>query len=130
MMKRTRRRFLNLAAGALALPALTCATSAQTYPNRQLRWIVGFPAGGGADIVSRILGAWLAERLGQSVIVENRPGAASSLSVQQVANMPPDGYTLVLLASSATINASLLESMPLNLTRDIAPISGLVDLPL
>src|SRR5205807_8387162 len=112
IMNASRRRILRLAAGAVALPAVTRAVFAQSYPTRQLRWVVGFPAGGGGDIISRIMAAWLSERLGQSVVVENRPGAASNISVQQVANSPPDGYTLLWLASLAAINDSLYDSLP------------------
>ena len=129
-MNASRRRILRLAAGALAVPALSRAVSAQSYPARQLRWIVGFPAGGGGDIISRIMAAWLAERLGQPVVVENRPGAASNISVQHVASSPPDGYSLLWLASSAAINASLYDGLSFSLVRDIAPIAGLVDFPL
>jgi tripartite-type tricarboxylate transporter receptor subunit TctC len=129
-MKHSRRRILRLAASAVALPAIARGAFAQSYPTRQLRWIVGFAAGGGGDIISRIMAAWLAERLGQPVIVENRPGAGSNVSVQQIANSPPDGYSLLWLASSAAINASLYDSLPFNLVRDIAPIAGLVDFPL
>ena len=129
-MKASRRRILRLAAGAVALPAISRNLFAQSYPVRPLRWIVGFAAGGGGDIITRIMAAWLAERLGQSVVVENRPGGASNISVQQVANAPADGYTLLWLASSAAINASLYDSLPFNLVRDIAPIAGLVDFPL
>src|SRR5438067_8147705 len=118
-MTSSRRAFLRAAAGAAALPAMPHVVRAQSYPNRQLRWIVGFAAGGGGDIISRIMAAWLAERLGQPVIVENRPGAGSNVSVQQVANSPPDGYSLLWLASSAAINASLYDSLPFNLVRDI-----------
>jgi tripartite-type tricarboxylate transporter receptor subunit TctC len=92
--------------------------------------MVGFPPGGGADIVSRIMAAWLAERLGQTVIVENRPGASGNISVQAVANSPPDGYTLLFIGSSAAVNVSLFATLPYNLLRDIAPVSGLIDFPL
>lgn len=129
-MKPSRRRVLRLAGGVVALPALSRAAFSQSYPSRQLRWVVGFPAGGGGDIISRIMAAWLAERLGQPVVVENRAGAASNISVQHVANSPPDGYTVLWLASSAAINASLFDNLPYNLMRDIAPIAGLVDFPL
>ena len=93
-----RRRFLRLAAAAAALARpLARSRRAQAYPSRPLRWVVGFPPGGGADIVSRIMAPWLAERLGQSVIVENKPGAGSNISVQAVVNAPPDGYTLLFV---------------------------------
>ena len=119
-----------MAASAIALPAISRAAFSQSYPSRQLRWIVGFAAGGGGDIITRIMAAWLAERLGQPVVVENRPGGATNVSVQQTANSPPDGYTLLWLPSSAAINASLYDSLPFSLVRDIAPIAGLVDFPL
>jgi tripartite-type tricarboxylate transporter receptor subunit TctC len=129
-MKTPRRRFLRLAAGAALLPALSRIARAQTYPSRPVRWIVGFPPGGGADIVARIMAPWLSERLGQPVIIENRPGASTNLAVQAVVNSPPDGHTLLFLGASAVVNTSLFESLPFNLQRDIAPVSGLVDFPM
>src|SRR5207342_413111 len=129
-MKLPRRRFLRLAAAAAALPAISGGASAQGYPAKPLRWIVGFPPGGGADIVSRIMAPWLAERLGQPVIVENKPGASTNISVQAVAASPPDGYTLLFVAASAAVNVSLFDKLPFNLLRDIAPVSGLIDFPL
>jgi tripartite-type tricarboxylate transporter receptor subunit TctC len=125
-----RRRFLSLAGAALALPALAPGASAQAYPSRPIRWVVGFPPGGGADIVSRIMGPWLSERLGQPVVIENKPGGASNVSVQAVANAPPDGYTLLFVPASAAVNATLYDNLPFNLLRDIAPVSGLIDFPL
>jgi tripartite-type tricarboxylate transporter receptor subunit TctC len=92
--------------------------------------VVGFPPGGGGDIVSRIMAAWLAERLGQPVIVENKPGAASNISVQAVANAPADGYTLLFVPASAAVNVSLFDNLSFSLLRDIAPVSGLIDFPL
>jgi tripartite-type tricarboxylate transporter receptor subunit TctC len=129
-MKLPRRRFLRLAATAVALPAVSRIASAQAYPSRPLRWIVGFPPGGGADIVTRIMAPWLSERLAQPIVIENRPGAATNLSVQAVVNSPPDGYTLLFVAVSAAVNMSLFESLPFNLVRDIAPVAGMVDFPL
>ena len=125
-----RRQFLQIAAAALACPEVLRTASAQTYPSRPLRWIVGFPPGGGADIVSRIMAPWLAERLGQSVVIENKPGASSNISVQAVANSPPDGYTLLFVPASAAVNVTLFDNLPFNLLRDIAPVSGLIDFPL
>jgi len=129
-MKLPRRRFLHLAAGATALPAAARIAGAQAYPTRPLRWVVGFPPGGGADIVSRIMAPWLAERLGQPVVIENKPGASTNISIQTVANSPPDGYTLLFIAASAAVNATLFETLPFNLLRDIAPVGGLIDFPL
>jgi tripartite-type tricarboxylate transporter receptor subunit TctC len=124
-----RRTFLHLAAGAAAMPAATSLARAQAYPAKPLRWIVGFPPGGGADTVVRIMAPWLAERLGQAVVVENRPGASSNISLQAVVQSPPDGYTLLFVAASAAVNVSLFD-LPFNLIRDIAPVSGLIDFSL
>jgi tripartite-type tricarboxylate transporter receptor subunit TctC len=129
-MRFARRRFLSLAGAAAVLPALACAAGAQTYPSRPIRWVVGFPPGGGADIVSRIMAPWLSERLGQPVIIENKPGGASNVSVQTVVNAPPDGYTLLFVPASAAVNATLYDNLPFNIGRDIAPVAGLIDFPL
>jgi tripartite-type tricarboxylate transporter receptor subunit TctC len=129
-MKLPRRRFLHLAAGAAALPAFSPIARAQTYPTRPVRWIVGFPAGGGADIQARIIAQWLSQRLGQAVVVENRPGAATNIAIQAAINSPPDGYTLVFVSSSNAINATLYEKLAFNFLRDIAPVASLVRLPL
>jgi tripartite-type tricarboxylate transporter receptor subunit TctC len=129
-MKLPRRRFLHLAAGATTLSVVSRIASAQAYPNKPLRWIVGFPPGGGADTVARIMGPWLSERLGQPVIIENRPGAGTNIAVQAVVNSPPDGYTLLFLGASAIVNTSMFENLPFNVQRDIAPVSGLIDYPM
>ena len=129
-MRFSRRRFLHLVGAAGVLPAVSRRAGAQAYPVRPLRWIVGFPPGGGADIVSRIMAPWLAERLGQPVVIENKPGASSNISVQTVVNAPPDGYTLLFVPASAAVNVSLFDNLPFNLVRDIAPVSGLIDFPL
>src|SRR6266545_132536 len=129
-MKLPRRQFLQLAAGTLAAPAISRHALAQTYPSRPLRFVVGFPPGGGADIVSRTVTQWLAERLGQPVVVENRPGASSNLSIQAVIGSPPDGHTLLFVAASAAVNMSLFDNLSFDLLRDIAPVSGLIDFPL
>jgi tripartite-type tricarboxylate transporter receptor subunit TctC len=129
-MNLPRRQFLHLAAGVAATPVAARISRAQAYPTRPLRWVVGFPPGGGADIVSRIMARWLAERLGQPVLVENRPGASSNISVQAVAQSPPDGYALLFVAASAAVNVTLYGAQPVHLLRDIAPVSGLIDFPL
>jgi tripartite-type tricarboxylate transporter receptor subunit TctC len=129
-MRLPRRRFLYLAAAAAGLPAAARVVRAQSYPGRPLRWVVGFPPAGGADTVVRIVAPWLAERLGQPVVIENKPGATTNISIQAVISSPPDGYTLVFVAASAAVNASLFNNLPFSLTRDIAPVSGLVDFPL
>jgi tripartite-type tricarboxylate transporter receptor subunit TctC len=129
-MNLSRRRFLRFAGAAGMLSPLARRASAQAYPARPLRWIVGFPPGGGADIVSRIMAPWLAERLGQPVVVENKPGASANISIQTVVNSPPDGYTLLFVPASAAVNVSLFDNLSFNLLRDIAPVSGLIDFPL
>jgi tripartite-type tricarboxylate transporter receptor subunit TctC len=98
---------------------------AQSYPARPVRWVIGFPAGGSADTVTRIMCQWLSERLGQPFIVENKPGAATNIASQAVINSPPDGYTLLYAGTSAAVNASFFETLPFNFLRDIAPVSGL-----
>src|SRR5262247_4555540 len=115
-MKLPRRKFLHLAAGAAALPAVSRFAFAQAYPSRPVRIIVGFPPGGGADTTARIIGPWLSQRLGQPVVIENRPGASSTLAAQAVVNSPPDGYTLLLLGGSALM-ATLITSVPFDLQR-------------
>ena len=125
-----RRHVLHLAAGAATLPAVSRIAWAQAYPSRPVRWIVGFPPGGGADTVARIAGQWLSDRLGQPVIIENKPGGGTNISVQAVVNSPPDGYTLLLVGSPAATNAALYPSLPFNFLRDIAPVAGLVWYPL
>jgi tripartite-type tricarboxylate transporter receptor subunit TctC len=126
----SRRRFLHQAVAAGAVCAAARGARAQAYPARPLRWVVGFPPGGGADIVSRIMSPWLAERLGQPVVIENKPGASSNISIQAVVNSPPDGYTLLFIPASAAVNVSLFDNLQFNLLRDIAPVSGLIDFPL
>jgi tripartite-type tricarboxylate transporter receptor subunit TctC len=124
-----RRSFLTLA-GAGAVTAASGAAFADDYPSRPVRFVVGFPPGGGADIVSRITAAWLSERLGQQVFVENRPGASTNISIQNVIASPADGYTLLFVAASAAVNPSLFKNLPFDLKRDIAPVAGLIDFPL
>jgi tripartite-type tricarboxylate transporter receptor subunit TctC len=126
----SRRRFLHQAVAAGAVCAAARGARAQAYPARPLRWVVGFPPGGGADIVSRIMAPWLVERLGQPVVIENKPGASSNISIQAVVNSPPDGYTLLFIPASAAVNVSLFDNLQFNLLRDIAPVSGLIDFPL
>src|SRR5262249_41823927 len=129
-MKFSRRSFLHLAAGAAALPAVSRIARAQTYPSKPLRWIVGFPAGGGADTVARIMEPWLSKRLEQSVIIENRPGASTNIAVQTVVNSPPDGYTLLWHGLSSVVNASLFVNLPFDIHRAIAPVAGVVSYPM
>src|SRR5262245_23279776 len=128
-MKLPRRRFLRLAAGAAALPFAPQLVRAQAYPSRPVRIIVGFPAGGGIDIVARLMGEWLSQRLGQPVIIENRPGAAGNLGVEAVVRAPADGYTLLWANSANAISASLYEKLNYDLIRDIAAVAGAVRVP-
>jgi tripartite-type tricarboxylate transporter receptor subunit TctC len=130
MMPIERRRFLRLAASVPALPATGLLALAQTYPTRPLRWIVGYPAGGATDTVMRIVGNALSERLGQPVVIENRPGAATNLAAQAVVTAPPDGYTLLFAATTNALNATLYDTLPFNFLRDIALVSGVVAMPL
>ena len=124
-MKLPRRNFLHLAAGAVALPALPRVARAQTYPTRPVRIVVGLTAGSASDIVARLVGQWLSERLGQQFIVENRPGAGTNIAAEAVVRAAPDGYTLLLTASPNAINASLYDKLNFNLIRDIAPVAAI-----
>jgi tripartite-type tricarboxylate transporter receptor subunit TctC len=125
-----RRRFLQLAGAATAASAVPRSASALDYPTRPIRWVVGFPPGGGADIVARIMARWLSERLGQEVIIENRPGAATNIAAQNVISSPADGYSLLWIGTSNAINASLYQNLPFNFVRDVAPVAGMVVYPL
>jgi len=129
-MKVPRRRLLHMAASAAVLPLLPGVSLAQTYPTRPVRLVVGFPAGQTADIVARIMGQWLSERLGQPVVIDNRPGASSNTATELVVRSPPDGYTLLSVNSSNLINATLYEKLPYDFLRDIAPVAGFIRVPL
>jgi len=129
-MTPSRRRFLHWTAATVAAPVLSRVAAAQSWPAQPLRWVVGFPPGGSGDIVARIMAAWLAERLGQPVVIENKPGASTNISIQTVVNAPADGNTLLFIAASAALNVSLFDNLPFNLQRDIAPVAGLIDFPL
>jgi tripartite-type tricarboxylate transporter receptor subunit TctC len=128
-MKFPRRSFLRLAAGAAALPTVSRSAWALDYPTRPVRWIVGFPPGGGNDIVARLVGERLSERLGQPFIIENRPGAATNIATEAVVHALADGYTLLLSASSSAINATLYEKPNFNFIRDIAPVASIMEVP-
>jgi tripartite-type tricarboxylate transporter receptor subunit TctC len=129
-MRLGRRQLLQLAATAAMAPALPHTAPALDYPTRPLRWIVGLSAGGGSDTVSRIMAQWLSQRLGQLVVVENKPGASTNISIQATLSAPPDGYTVVFLTASSAINVTLFDNLSFNLLRDIAPVAGLIDFPL
>jgi tripartite-type tricarboxylate transporter receptor subunit TctC len=121
-----RRRFLHLAAGAAALPAIARFAWAQAYPTRPVRIIVGVAAGGASDILARLMGQWLSERLGQPFIIDNRPGAGSNIATEAVVRAPADGYTLLIVGSTQATNAALYDKPNFDLIRDIAPIAGVI----
>jgi tripartite-type tricarboxylate transporter receptor subunit TctC len=128
-MKLPRRHFLQLAAGAAALQVVSRFAWAQTYPTRPVRVIVPAPAGGGYDIVARLMSQFLSERLGQQFIVDNRPGAGTNIGTETVVRATADGYTLLLVASANAINTTLYEKLNFNFLRDIAAIAGIISLP-
>jgi tripartite-type tricarboxylate transporter receptor subunit TctC len=129
-MKLPRRRFLHLAAGAAALPTASRVAKAETYPARPVRLIVGFAPGGTLDTLARVIGQWLSDRLGQPLIVENRPGANGNIATEVVVRAPPDGYTILLIGTSNTINTSVYDNLSFNFVRDIAPIASISRNPL
>jgi tripartite-type tricarboxylate transporter receptor subunit TctC len=120
-----RRQFLHLAVGAAALPAVSRIARAQAYPTRPVRVIVGFTAGSAPDIVARLMGQWLSERLGQQFLVENRPGAGTNIGTELVVRAPADGYTLLLVGAPNAINTTLYDKLSFNFLRDIAPVAGI-----
>jgi tripartite-type tricarboxylate transporter receptor subunit TctC len=128
-LKLARRRFLHLATAAAALPSVSRMATAQTYPARPVRLIIGYPPGGSADITARLLGQWLSERLGQPFVIESRPGASTNIATEAVVRAPPDGYTLLLVAPANAINATLYEKLNFNFISDIAPVAGIIRFP-
>jgi tripartite-type tricarboxylate transporter receptor subunit TctC len=128
-MKLPRRRFLHLATGAAALAAASRLARAQAYPARPVHIVVGFPAGNAPDIIARLIGQWLSERLGQQFIVENRPGAGSTIAAEGVVNAPADGYTLLMVVLSNALNATLYSNLKYELTRDLAAVAGVANAP-
>ena len=124
-----RRHFLRLAGAMIALPAVSRGALAQAYPSRPVRLVIGYPPGGSADITARLITQWLSERLGQSFIVESRPGGGTNIATEAVINAPPDGYTLLLVAPANAINATLYEKLNHNFLRDIVPVAGLIRFP-
>jgi tripartite-type tricarboxylate transporter receptor subunit TctC len=129
-MKLPRRNFLHLLAGAAALPAVSRIAWAQAYPTQPVRIVVGFPAGGTADIMARLMGQWLSERLGQPFVVESRPGAGSNIATEAVVRAAADGYTLLTVGTTQAINATLYERLNYNFIRDIAPVASIASTPL
>lgn len=125
-MKGSRRRFLHLAAGAAALPAISGRAWSQAYPARPVRIIVGLAAGGATDIVARLIGQWLSDRLGQQFVVENRPGANGNIATEAVVNASADGYTLLAVSPGAAINGALYDKLSFEFLRDIAPVAGVL----
>jgi tripartite-type tricarboxylate transporter receptor subunit TctC len=125
-MKIPRRRFVQLSASVVALSVVSRVAMAQTYPSRPVRLIIGYPAGGANDIIGRLIGQWLSERLGQQFIIENRAGAAGNIGTEAVVRSPPDGYTLLLAGSFNAINATLYDKLDFNFIRDIAPVAGIL----
>jgi tripartite-type tricarboxylate transporter receptor subunit TctC len=128
-MKLSRRRFLHLAGGAAALPAVSRIARAQTYPTRPVRVIVGFTPAGAVDITARLIAQSLSERLGQPFIIENRPGAATNTATEAVVRAPADGYTLLMISPPAAINATLYDNLKFNFIRDIAPVAAVIRAP-
>jgi tripartite-type tricarboxylate transporter receptor subunit TctC len=129
-VKLPRRTFLHLAAGTAALPVVSRIARAQTYPARPVRVIIGFTPGGPTDIAARLISQWLSERLGQPFVIENRPGAGSTIAIEAVVNSQPDGYTLLVVSTSAAVSATFYPNLSFNLIRDIAPVAGIVRMPL
>jgi len=129
-MKLPRRQFLHLAVGAATLPALSRIARAQAYPTRPVRIVVPFTAGSLSDILARPIGQWLSERLGQPFIIENRPGAGGNIGTEAVVKAAPDGYTLLVIASSNAINATLYEKLSFNFIHDIAPVATIIRQPM
>jgi tripartite-type tricarboxylate transporter receptor subunit TctC len=128
-MKLPRRKFLRLAAGAAALPAVTSIANAQTYPSRPVRIVSGFPPGGVNDTYARLIAQWLSERLGQQFIVENRPGAGGNIAAESVVRAAPDGYTLLLATSADAWNTTLYDNLKFNFSRDVAPVAAMSRAP-
>jgi tripartite-type tricarboxylate transporter receptor subunit TctC len=128
-VKFRRRQILHLLTGVVALPVAPRFATAQAYPSRPVRLIVGFAAGGSTDISARLIAQWLTERLGQAFVVENRPGAGSNIAAEAVVNAPADGYTLLVGATANAINATLYDKLNFNFMRDTVPVGGIIRVP-
>src|SRR5262244_1820029 len=129
-MQLPRRNFLHLAAGAAARPVASQVARAQAYPSRPVRLVVTTPAGGSPDIIARLIGQWLSERLGQPIVVDNRSGASGNIGTEIVVRAPPDGYTLLMALSANAINASVYDNLPFNFIRDTTPVASIASIPL
>jgi len=129
MKKFQRRQFLQLVAGAAALPAASSIAHAQAYPSRPVRLVIGYTPGGSADLTARLMGQWLSEKLGQSFVIENRPGGGTNIATEQVLRATPDGYTLLLVAPANAINATLYDKLNFNFVQDIVPVAGIIRFP-
>src|SRR6267142_1408191 len=129
MMKLPRRQFLQFAAAAAALPALSRFAFAEPYPTRSVHWLVSFTPGGSSDILARLMGQWLSDRLGQQFVIENRPGAGTNIATETVVRAAPDGYTLLLATPANAINATLYDKLNFNFIRDVAPVAGIIRAP-
>jgi tripartite-type tricarboxylate transporter receptor subunit TctC len=128
-MKLSRRRFLRLASAAVALPASSRLARAQAWPNRPVRLIIGYTPGGSADLTARLMGQWLSEKLGQSFVIENRPGGGTNIATEAVLRAAPDGYTLLLVAPANAINATLYDKLNFNFIAEVEPVAGLIRFP-
>ena len=128
-MKLARRNFLHLAAGAVTLPAVSRVAHAENYPSKPVRWIVGFAPAGGNDIVARLMGQWLTERLGQPFVIDNRPGAATNIAAEAAIKSPPDGYTIFLANVANAINATFYTKLNFNFIRDTTPVASIMRMP-
>ncbi len=128
-MRIPRRQFLHLAAGAALLPAVSRTALAQNYPTRPIRLTIGYTPGGSADLTARLMGQWISERLGQSFVIENRPGGGTNIATEAVLRAAPDGYSLLLVAPANAINATLYEKLNFNFLQEIEPIAGIIRFP-
>jgi len=128
-MRIQRRQFLQLAAAAGALPFTSRIASAQAYPARPVRLVIGYTPGGSADLTARLMGQWLSEKLGQSFVIENRPGGGTNIATEAVVRSAPDGYTLMLVAPANAINATLYEKLNFDFLRDMEPVAGIIRFP-
>jgi len=129
-VKFPRRRFLSLATGVATLPVISRMARAQAYPSRPVRLVVGFAAGGAPDLLARLMGEWLSERLGQPFVIDNRPGRGTNIAAEAVVRAPPDGYTLLQVGAANAVNATLYDKLDFNFIRDIAPVAAIIRVPL